>query len=439
MARSSFIKDISKVGGITLGGLVGALAIALAVAFLYFGMSSGDVGLIGFYLLLSGSASLVLGLGAANLGLRSAVGIRSKIALAGAVGGGIALVNIIVTALLMFLSSHDLTLLVVLALFSLVIPLFFSFAIAGSITSSIEALTRGAQRLAEGDLSTRLETSSRDEVGDLANALNTMAEELEKSFRRQQDMEQARRDLIASVSHDLRTPLASMRAMIEAITDGVVSDQATIERYWLTLKGEVAHLSNLIDDLFELSRIDAGTLELRLQPSSLEAILANTLESMKSQAGNRALDLKSGLGEQPEPVLVDPHKLQRVLYNLIQNAIRHTPADGTILVEAQTWARWWKCTSRTRGRASPTKTSTTCSTDFTEVKNPAPGSSAGPVWALPSPRASSKRTEAASGSKATPAKAAGSASPCPRPPQGHQPFRTFDSLSSAIPLRWRLC
>ena len=220
----------------------------------------------------------------------------------------IALVNIMMTALLMFFLTHDLTLLVILAAFSLVVSLFFSFAIARSITSSIEALTRGARRLAEGDLSTRLEPSSRDEIANLANALNTMAEDLEKSFRRQQDMEQARRDLIASVSHDLRTPLASMRAMIEAISDGVVSDQATIQRYWLTLKGEVAHLSNLIDDLFELSRIDAGTLELHLQPSSLEAILANTLESMKSQAGTRALDLNSELGEQPEPVLVDPYK-----------------------------------------------------------------------------------------------------------------------------------
>ena len=258
MARTSFIKDVPRVGGIVLGGLVGALAVALSVAFLYFGMSSGDVGLIGFYLLLSGSASLAIGLVAANLSLKSAIGIRSKMALAGAVGGIIALVNIVVTALLMFFSAHDLALLVVLALFSLVISLFFSFAIAGSITSSIEALTRGAQQLAEGDLSTRLETSSRDEIADLANALNTMAEELEKSFRRQQDMEQARRDLIASVSHDLRTPLASMRAMIEAITDGVVSDKETIERYWLTLKGEIAHLSNLIDDLFELSRIDGN-------------------------------------------------------------------------------------------------------------------------------------------------------------------------------------
>ena len=87
MVRSSFIKDVPRVGGIALGGLVGALAIALAVAFLFFGMSSGDISLIGFYLLLSGSVSLALGLGAANLGLKSAIGIRSKMALAGAVGG----------------------------------------------------------------------------------------------------------------------------------------------------------------------------------------------------------------------------------------------------------------------------------------------------------------------------------------------------------------
>ncbi len=325
----------SRTSALALSAVLAALTVALAVAFLIFGMGGRDIGLITLYLLLSGSISLALGFGASQLGLRSSLGIRYKMALAGVLGSVVALVNVLVTALLMFFSTHDLTLLVVLTLFSLIVSLFFSFAVARSITSSIEKLSEGALQLADGDLSARVSAASKDEVAGLANALNTMAEELEKSFRRQGELEQARKDLIASVSHDLRTPLASMRAMVEAISDGVVSDQATILRYASTLKSEVEHLSTLIDDLFELSRLDSGTIELQLRPSSIEEILDSSLDGMKAQISGRSLNLQSKLEGDIEPVLVDPHKIQRVLYNLIQNAIRHTPADGTIVVEAQ--------------------------------------------------------------------------------------------------------
>ena len=328
-------KSASRTSALALSAVLAALTVALAVAFLIFGMGGRDIGLITVYLLLSGSISLALGFGASQLGLRSSIGIRYKMALAGVLGSVVALVNILVTALLMFFSTHDLTLLVVLTLFSLIVSLFFSFAVARSITSSIEKLSEGALQLADGDLSARLSAPSKDEVAGLANALNTMAEELEKSFRRQRELEQARKDLIASVSHDLRTPLASMRAMVEAINDGVVSDQATILRYASTLKSEVEHLSTLIDDLFELSRLDSGTIELQLKPSSIEEILDSSLDGMKAQISGRSLNLQSKLEGDIEPVLVDPHKIQRVLYNLIQNAIRHTPADGTIVIEAQ--------------------------------------------------------------------------------------------------------
>ena len=328
-------KSASRTSALALSAVLAALTVALAVAFLIFGMGGRDIGLITVYLLLSGSISLALGFGASQLGLRSSIGIRYKMALAGVLGSVVALVNILVTALLMFFSTHDLTLLVVLTLFSLIVSLFFSFAVARSITSSIEKLSEGALQLADGDLSARLSAPSKDEVAGLANALNTMAEELEKSFRRQRELEQARKDLIASVSHDLRTPLASMRAMVEAINDGVVSDQATILRYASTLKSEVEHLSTLIDDLFELSRLDSGTIEIQLKPSSIEEILDSSLDGMKAQISGRSLNLQSKLEGDIEPVLVDPHKIQRVMYNLIQNAIRHTPADGTIVIEAQ--------------------------------------------------------------------------------------------------------
>ena len=148
-------------------------------------------------------------------------------------------------------------------------------------------------------------------------------------------MQQARKDLIASVSHDLRTPLASMRAMVEAISDGVVSDEKTIQAYCTNISSEVEHLSLLIDDLFELSRLDSGTLELQLQPSSVEEMLSSVLESMMAQTDEHTLTLNNSSNIKVDPVMVDPHKIQRVLYNLAQNAIRHTPSDGTISLEIQ--------------------------------------------------------------------------------------------------------
>ncbi len=161
-----------------------------------------------------------------------------------------------------------------------------------------------------------------------------MAAQLERAYERQAELEQARNDLVASVSHDLRTPLSSMRAMVEAIGDGVVSDQSTVRRYCKSLEGEVERLSQLIDDLFELSRLDSGSPSLRLVPNSVDDILAKTLDSMKAQAASRELQLRGHLETEIGSVMADPHMIQRALCNLIQNAIRHTPPDGTILVEA---------------------------------------------------------------------------------------------------------
>src|SRR5207237_2461500 len=117
-----------------------------------------------------------------------------------------------------------------------------------------------------------------------ARAFNMMAAEMEAAFVRQREMEDARRDLIAAVSHDLRNPLASVRAMVESINDGVVTDEATIRRYHQRLQREVEYLSRLIDDLFELSQIDAGLIGLQLDWASLQDVISDTLESVSAQA-----------------------------------------------------------------------------------------------------------------------------------------------------------
>jgi signal transduction histidine kinase len=147
-------------------------------------------------------------------------------------------------------------------------------------------------------------------------------------------MESARRQLLAAVSHDLRTPLSAIRVMLEAIEDRVVEDAETIERYHHAMLGEVARLSGLIDDLFELSQIEAGALGLRLERASIADLIAETVEAMRAEADRAGVELRFDLPEALPPIEADMHKLHRVLANLLANAVRHTPAGGRVTVGA---------------------------------------------------------------------------------------------------------
>jgi signal transduction histidine kinase len=162
-----------------------------------------------------------------------------------------------------------------------------------------------------------------------------MAAQLEESFAKQKELEQARREVVAAVSHDLRTPLASLREMIEAINDGVIGDEATIQRYLQSAQSQVQNLSLLVDDLFELSQLDAGVLGWNVEPSSMSDLISDTLESMHVQAEEKNIKLSGWVDPAVDPVLMNSHKIQRVLYNLIQNALRYTPSDGTVFIQAR--------------------------------------------------------------------------------------------------------
>jgi signal transduction histidine kinase len=247
------------------------------------------------------------------------------------VGVAVVGVNVIYTAANMFLSrEHDLPLLIVLLLFSAVISLFFAVFLAQSMVSRLRELLAVSKKVAEGDLTARIVMSSGDEIGKLGAEFNSMVEQLQVGQEQRARLEASRRDLIAAVSHDLRTPLASMRAMVEALNDGVVSDPETVSRYLHTIQGETQHLTSLIDDLFELSQIDAGALRLHLEPTSIEDLVSDALESMKAQADKKKVRLHGQVEGVPPRVPLDATRMQRVLYNLIQNAIRHTPSDGTV-------------------------------------------------------------------------------------------------------------
>jgi signal transduction histidine kinase len=147
------------------------------------------------------------------------------------------------------------------------------------------------------------------------------------------DAERMRRELIAAVSHDLRTPITSLRLLTDAIADDVV-DEETRRAYLAQMGTHVNALSALIDDLFELSRLEAGEIAWSLEQVRLDELVGETVDAMRVQADARHVRVRTELPAELRPARGDPEKLQRVLFNLIQNAIRHTPADGSVVVRA---------------------------------------------------------------------------------------------------------
>jgi signal transduction histidine kinase len=148
------------------------------------------------------------------------------------------------------------------------------------------------------------------------------------------DAERMRRDLIAAVSHDLRTPITSLRLLTDAIADDVV-DSATKRSYLAQMSTHLNAMSALIDDLFELSRLQAGDIAWSLEQVRLDELVGETVDAMRVQADARCVHVSAELPPGLRPAHGDPEKLQRVLFNLIQNAIRHTPADGSVVVRAR--------------------------------------------------------------------------------------------------------
>jgi two-component system, OmpR family, sensor histidine kinase SaeS len=315
-------------------GLLVALGLALLLAIGWMGAPSQDVADLVSYLMVSGVISL--GLGAAGLAWlrRGRVRIWLQVTLTYILGVGIALLNIYLTAKLMFISQHDFPLLILLLLFAAVVSLGLGYALSQALAQRVTALHHGAAALAGGDLAARVAVSGADEVAALAAQFNQMAGQLADAAAERERVEMARRDLIAAISHDLRTPLASLRAMTEALADGLVEDPATTARYLATMRGQIGHLSGLIDDLFELAQIDAGALRLELQHTSLDDLISDALEGIQPQATAKGVRLYGTVAPEVGPVLVAPQKIERVLYNLVTNAIRHTPSDGTVTITA---------------------------------------------------------------------------------------------------------
>ncbi|NDJ62894.1 MAG: HAMP domain-containing histidine kinase [Chloroflexi bacterium] len=242
--------------------------------------------------------------------------------------------NVWATAQLMFIEPYDLKITTALLIFAALNAIAFGFFVSSAITDSIHELARAAERVAQGDLETRLKVDGNDELAEFAQTFNWMAARLQEVDEQKRLLEQTRRDLIAWASHDLRTPLTAIRAMSEAMADGVVSDPQTTKRYMRNMQMEIEHLNNLIDNLFELAQLDAGHIQLDYELASLRDLISDTLGSMSAWAERKRIVLRSHVSDDIDPVYMASDKIQRVLSNLLDNALRYTPAGGRVTLRA---------------------------------------------------------------------------------------------------------
>ena len=316
--------------------LAGALTITLAFAATVFGVPAGDIPRLALVL-----AGVGFGLGLLALllmwptVLRRIGSVRWQLVGVGLIGSLLLVGMVLVGAWSMFISEQDLSVLLTMLLFATLLSVGFSLYGAAPIAWRIWRLRAGTKKLTSGEFETEFPVDGRDEIAGLAEDLNHMAVALKRAEEREREMDQARRDLIAAVSHDLRTPLAAVLALVEAVADGVVPDRETEARYLSSARREILNLGALVDDLFDLVRIDAGVLRLNLEPGSLYDLASDTLASFQPQAKRKGVRLVGEVPLDVDPVLANLPKLQRVLHNLIGNALRHTPAGGTIALRAE--------------------------------------------------------------------------------------------------------
>ena len=204
------------------------------------------------------------------------------------------------------------------------VSLAFTLLISRGLTSPLRDMTVAVRAMADGDYSQRVRATSRDEVGQLAQAFNAMTEEIATA-------DEARRYLIAIVSHELRTPVAALQAQLENLVDGVVEPTpATMN----TALIQTERLTRLISYLLDLSRIEAGAAELHIEDLGLKDFLQEAVDSLTMLDAGKGIDFVVAVTPEDLTVQTDPERLRQIVVNLVQNSIRHSPYDGTVTVSA---------------------------------------------------------------------------------------------------------
>ena len=318
---STTARSLVLVALVVIGGIIGSVVAATAA-----GMSNDIAALL--WLMIPGViATMIVVLAAKPLLARAS--LRQRFVVVAVIAAAVALGNLAVLTLRMSVSDHDARVLLVLLLYSVAAGIAAAIVLARSSADAVERLDLTARELGAGDLEARVGTiEGGPELERLARTLDGMADRLNAAQVAERNAESMRRDLITMVSHDLRTPLASLRAMVEAVNDGVVEDSTSLQRYAIEMRRSVTQLSVMVDDLFELTQLDAGVIAAETHRLRLGEIVESAMASIQPAAREKGLKLVTDLGG-TDDTPCSP-RMTRVFQNLLSNAVRHTPDDGTV-------------------------------------------------------------------------------------------------------------
>lgn len=291
-------------------------------------MNAEQLEIIGFAVasaLVVGSLGLGIGYLLRFRSIRWQLGLVAVVAVLSVLAGVMAI------AQRMFLSDHDFEVVTLVTAVAAITSVIVALALGAALVRWSEAL-QDEVRMVGTDATLRpAERRGPSEFQALSHELAAANARLIESRAREARLEESRRELVSWVSHDLRTPLAGMRAMAEALEDGMAPDPS---RYHLQIRSEVDRMVRMVDDLFELSRIHAGVLQLSRQPVVLTDLVSEAIAGADPVAQLRGVHLGGGVEEGLE-LIADPAGLSRVLSNLIMNGLRHTPAGGTVEIRSR--------------------------------------------------------------------------------------------------------
>jgi signal transduction histidine kinase len=310
--------------------LLGALAAACAVMAVIGGahavaLSSAILLPVGFVALLLAHAADAGRLRMSTLSHRFQLGIGLAL--------GQLLAALMIGAAVMFVSREDAWTTAGILFFAAVIAARAAQILLRDVVADVGSVSRGLHSVGQGEREVHVEARSGKELSDLADSANTMIETVRNEERSRDEADATRRQVIAAVSHDLRTPLASLQLLAQALDDDLV-DPATARRYVKTMSANVRALGTLVDDLFEFSRLNAGDFAWTTEAVPLAGIVAEMLEAIQLEAETRGVAVRAEIASDLRPARANPEQLGRVLANLLTNAIRHTPPDGSVLVRA---------------------------------------------------------------------------------------------------------
>jgi two-component system sensor histidine kinase BaeS len=234
-----------------------------------------------------------------------------------------------VVSVMMFLNSHDLKLVLMLLGFGTLVAVCVALLVTGPLVRDLRQVESTVARVADGDLDARVGLQRQDDIGALADAVDDLVE-------RRQAAERERNVVLASISHDLRTPLTALRAALEAIQDGLSPDP---QRYLASMERDLDAVDDLVNDLFLLGRIEAGRYEPVPEPVQLGELIDDAVEALTPLAQQGTIDIRPSIDNRVE-VLGNASGISRVVRNLLDNGIRHAPAGSSVSIDVRCDDQW---------------------------------------------------------------------------------------------------